>query len=134
MEQLKDHLYLLGDSPVEMVLGKDGNAVYESVKEHLSQYVEPDLMEYLKSLEMAKVISGITDLQVLEKTEVVYLTQEFKERLATELDGFELPLEQKVWLYVQFLTRFHQGAMAFCDSFFSQRAKELAQKKRIISL
>ena len=133
MSTLKETLNLSGASPVEIILGTEGGVKYEEVKKLVQEKAEPILKEYLKGLKIKETLDKITTLEELEKVEITYITEEFKETLATTIDAVEnITLQAKTWLFAVFLNSFYQGAAAHCDAFFQMKGQELANKSRLI--
>ena len=122
-----------GDTPVEIIFGKDGVTQYEAVKELLKKKVEPELSKYLKELNVQEQLKKVETIDQLSGVTVEYITDSFKELLFDTIDAVEgLADHQKVWLFATFLSSFMQGSSAFIDVFFQKRAQEIMNNKRII--
>jgi len=133
MTALKDILDLRGESPIEIVLGKNGPALYEEIKKVLQDKAEPVLNDYLASLKIREELQKVTTVEQLEGVEIEYMTISFKELVAGLIDGFPtLTTEQRVWLFTVFLNSFYHGAAAHITPYFNGRYEQLQNKGKIV--
>ena len=136
MKTLKSILNLTGENPLQIILGKNGEAIYEAAKQLLTDEAEPALMEHLAKLNIRERLQDISTIEGLETVEIEYVPMSLKELIADTVDKLELTLEQKLWLFTLFLASFYNGATAHINQHFNGRAKQIQEnnKPSIITL